>query len=154
MNSVSLEHLGHLAVILMVEDNEDHILLAQLAFEEAKLNVDLRVVHDGVECLDFLHRRGEYADAPRPDLILLDIHMPRMDGYTVLAHIRADETLRELPVVVLSTSADLVDVKRMHALGCNSYIIKPVNFDRFVAVTRQMAGYWLNLVVLPTTANY
>ena len=152
MNCVTLDELGRLAVILLVDDNEDHVLLTQMAFEDAQLNVDLRVAHDGAQCLDFLHRRGAHTDAPRADLVLLDIHMPRMDGYQVLAHIRADDTLRELPVVVLTTSADLVDVKRMHALGCSSYIVKPVNFERFAAVVRQMAGYWFNLVVLPSTA--
>lgn len=153
MNCITLADLGRLAVILMAEDNEDHVLLTQMAFEEAKLRVDLRVVQDGAECLDFLHRREAHADAPRPDLVLLDIHMPRMNGYEVLEHIRAESQLRELPVIVLTTSADLVDVKRMHGLGCSSYIVKPVNFERFVAVTRQMAGYWLSLVVLPTTSE-
>lgn len=153
MNCTPLSHLGRLPVLLLVEDNADHVLLAQMAFEEAGINIDLRVAQDGIECMDFLHRRGAHVNAPRPDLILLDIHMPRMDGYEVLRHIRTETSLQQLPVTVLTTSADLNDVARMHALGCNSYIVKPVSFEHFVEVTRQLVAYWFKLVVLPTAGK-
>lgn len=153
MNCVTLSSLRRKAVILLVEDNEGHVLLTQIAFEEAKIEVDLQVARDGVECMDFLNRRGAHTDAPRPDLILLDIHMPRMDGYEVLRRIRGDDTLRLIPVNVLSTSADLLDVKRMHELGCNSYLIKSNNFEHFTEMMRQMTEYWLTVVLLPTTVQ-
>ena len=153
MNCVTLGSLGRRAVILLVEDNADHVLLTQLAFEEAKIEVDLQVARDGIECMEFLNRSGAYANTPRPDLILLDIHMPRMDGYEVLRRIRADDALRLLPVNVLSTSGDLLDVKRMHELGCNSYIVKSNNFEHFTESMQQMVHYWLNVVVLPATVQ-
>lgn len=153
MNCVTLGSLGRKAVILLVEDNSDHALLTQVAFEDAKIEVNLQVAHDGIECMEFLNRRGAHANAPKPDLILLDIHMPRMDGYEVLRRIRADDSLRLIPVNVLSTSADLLDVKRMHELGCNSYILKSNNFEQFTEMMRQMAEFWLKVVLLPATVQ-
>lgn len=140
---------GRPAVVLVVDDNEDHVYLTRLAFGESRLLVELHEVDNGEKCMQFLRRQGPYADAPRPDFVLLDLHMPRMDGYEVLQAVLADPALRTLPVIVLSTSAESSDVERMHALRCSSYIVKPVDFDEFVGMTRQLAEYWLSLVVLP-----
>jgi CheY-like chemotaxis protein len=140
---------GRAATVLLVEDNPDHAFLTREAFEDAKLRVDLHHVETGDECMAFLRGEGAFAGAPRPDLILLDIHMPRMDGYEVLEAINADPALRALPVVVLSTSNDLLDVERMYALRCNSFMTKPVDFRQFQQAVTKMADYWFELVVLP-----
>lgn len=137
------------AVVLLAEDNPDHAYLTKEAFQEARLRVELHHVETGDECLAFLRRHPPFEDAPRPDLILLDIHMPRMDGYEVMEAINADEDLRSLTVVVLSTSDDLIDVERMYQLRCNSFLTKPVDFAQFADLVRKLAGYWFELVVLP-----
>lgn len=148
--TVPLGNLGRPAVILIADDDEDHVCLTRMAFEQGRLLVDLHAVADGEECLRFLRKQPPYADTPNVDLLLLDLNMPRMDGYEVMAAITADEALRATPVVVLTTSASHLDVKRMHELRCNSYIVKPVSFDSFVTLVQRMAGYWFKLVVLPT----
>lgn len=137
------------AHILLVEDNEDHAFLAMEAFERGRLSVDVRRVENGVQCMEFLRREGEYADAPSVDFVLLDIHLPLMDGYAVIAAIRQDPGLRALPVVVMSTSREDLGVRRMYELGCNSYIAKPVNFANFVELLAVLGDYWLQVVVLP-----
>lgn len=137
------------AVVLMVDDNEDHVFLARESLEEARVMVNLQHVDGGEKCLAYLRREPPYESAPWPDVVLLDIHMPRMDGYQVMEEISKDPVLRNLTVIVLSTSAELVDVKRMYALGCKSYLTKPVDFQGFTAAMRTMAGYWFDLVVLP-----
>ena len=137
------------AVVLMAEDNEDHAFLARESFNDARLRADLHVVADGVECLAFLRREPPYENAPRPDLLLLDLHMPKMGGFEVMEEIMKDASLRHLTVLALTTSADSIDVKRMYSLGCRSYLIKPVEFDAFTAAIRQLTGYWFELVVLP-----
>ncbi len=140
---------GREAVVLLVEDNQDHVFLTRASFEEAKLQVDMQHVDDGVKCLAFLRKQPPYENAPTPDLILLDVHMPRMDGYEVLDAIGKDEALKGLPVIVLTTSAEAADIERMYDLRCSSYIIKPLDFESFTQAVRQLAGYWLNLVVVP-----
>lgn len=137
------------ARVLLAEDNEDHVLLTQLAFERAKVLVDLAVVHDGVECLDYLLRRNGFEDAQRPDLLLLDMHMPRMGGLEVMAAITGHETLHDLPVVALTTSDAPEDVARMYGMRVNSYISKPVTFEKFSRLVTALAGYWFEVVVLP-----
>ena len=137
------------AVVLMVDDNEDHVFLARESLEEARVMVNLQHVDAGEKCLAYLRRLPPYENAPWPDVVLLDIHMPRMDGYQVMEEISKDPVLRTLTVIVLSTSAELVDVKRMYALGCKSYLTKPVDFQGFTAAMRTLAGYWFDLVVLP-----
>jgi len=137
------------AVVLMVDDNEDHVFLARESLEEARVMVNLQHVDSGEKCLAFLRRQPPYESAPWPDVVLLDIHMPRMDGYQVMEEISKDPVLRALTVLVLSTSAESVDVKRMYALGCKSYLTKPVDFQGFTAAMRTLAGYWFDLVVLP-----
>ncbi len=138
------------AEILLVEDNENDVILTCEAFRLSKLSVNLHHVNDGEECMAFLRKQGRHADAPTPDIILLDLKMPRMDGCEVLAAISSDETLRHLAVVILTTSAEEREIFRMYNLRCNSYIIKPVDFDQFVRAIRQFAEYWLTVVVLPS----
>lgn len=137
------------AEILLVEDNEDDVFLTREAFDAASLAVHLHHVDNGVKCLQFLRKEGPYADVPTPDLILLDMHMPVMDGYEVLSEIVKDDRLKHLPVVVLTTSYEASDIQKMYALRCNSYITKPVDFDSFVKIVSQLAGYWLTVVVVP-----
>lgn len=137
------------ARILLVEDNEDHAFLTTEGFVVSRLLVDLKHVDNGVKCMQYLRQEPPYQDALRPDLILLDIHMPLMDGYEVIRAIRADPTLQALPVVVMSTSGEDDGVRRMYELGCYSYVTKPVGFEGFVNAASQIGGYWLQLVVLP-----
>ena len=138
------------AEILLVEDNENDAILTREAFKLSKLSINLHHVNDGEECMAFLRKQGRHAEAPTPDIILLDLKMPRMDGWEVLAAILSDETLRHLAVVVLTTSAEEREIFRMYNLRCNSYIIKPVDFDQFVRAIRQFAEYWLTVAVLPS----
>lgn len=138
------------AEILLVEDNEDDVFLTREAFEAAHLRVNLSHVDNGEKCLQFLRKQGPYADAATPDLILLDMHMPVMDGYEVLSEIVKDAKLHHLPVVVLTTSYEAEDIRKMYGLRCSSYITKPVDFDSFTKAISQLAGYWLTVVVVPT----
>lgn len=138
------------AEILLVEDNEDDVFLTREAFEAAHLRVNLHHVDNGEKCLQFLRKQGPYADAATPDLILLDMNMPVMDGYEVLSEIVKDAKLHHLPVVVLTTSYEAEDIRKMYGLRCSSYITKPVDFDSFTKAISQLAGYWLTVVVVPT----
>lgn len=136
-------------VILLVEDSPADVRLTQEAFAETAHPVELHVACDGVEALDFLRRRGAHANAPRPDLILLDLNMPRMDGREVLAEIKRDPELRRTPVVVLTTSEDEEDVLQAYQLNANCFITKPVDLDRFFEVVRAIDLFWLGTVALP-----
>jgi two-component system response regulator len=138
------------AEILLVEDNENDVLLTREAFRRAHLMVNLHHTRDGEECMAFLRRQGQYAAAPAPDLVLLDLNMPRKGGREVLAEIAADEALKHLPVIVLTTSAAERDVHEMYRLRCSGYIVKPVDFDQFARVVKQFADYWFTVVVLPS----
>ena len=134
--------------ILLVEDNPDDVELTRIAFAEAKIANDLVVVSDGAQALDFLFARGEYAHrdpADLPSIVLLDLNLPKIDGREVLQAIREDPRTRSLPVVVLTTSAEPFDVEASYALGVNSYIQKPVDFERFVWAVKQVGLYWLVL---------
>jgi CheY-like chemotaxis protein len=134
--------------ILLVEDNPDDVELTRIAFAEAKIANPLVVVGDGAEALDYLLARGQYADRadqPLPSIVLLDLNLPKVDGREVLQAIRANERTRSLPVVVLTTSAEPFDVEASYALGVNSYIQKPVDFERFVWAVKQVGLYWLVL---------
>lgn len=137
------------AEVLLVEDNEDDVLFTRESFRRSKLAVNLHHVEDGVECMAFLRKEGAYADAPTPDLILLDLNMPRMDGREVLAAITQDEALHHLPVVILTTSKDEGDILLMYELRCNSYMVKPVDFDQFMDLVKTMNDYWFTVAVLP-----
>lgn len=134
--------------ILLVEDNPDDVELTRLAFAEAKIANRLVVVGDGAEALDYLFARGAHAGrdpVDLPSLVLLDLNLPKVDGREVLQAIRADETTRTLPVVVLTTSTEPFDVEASYALGVNSYIQKPVDFEQFVWAVKQVGLYWLVL---------
>ena len=135
--------------ILLVEDNPGDVRLTKEALKESNMLNALHVVVDGVEALAFLHREGDYADAPRPDLILLDLNMPRKDGREVLAEIKADEDLARIPVVILTTSQAEEDVVRSYDLHANCYITKPVDLEQFIKVVTMIEGFWLSMVKLP-----
>jgi CheY-like chemotaxis protein len=135
--------------VLLVEDDPGDVLMTREAFEFHKIRNALHVVTDGEQALEFLHRRGEYADAPRPGLILLDLNLPRRDGREVLAEIKADASLRTIPVVVLTTSEAEEDIVRSYSLHANAYVSKPVDFDRFVDVIRQIDDFFITVVKLP-----
>jgi len=144
---------GKPIVILMADDDPDDRLLTQQALEESRVLNDLYFVEDGEQLLDFLARRGQYADAaqaPRPGLILLDLNMPRKDGREALREIKADPDLRRIPVVVMTTSQAEEDVYRSYDLGANSFITKPVTFDRLVELMRTLGKYWIEFVELPS----
>lgn len=138
--------------ILLADDDEDDRLMAREALEESKLANDLHTVPDGEELLDYLYRRDRYSDpanSPRPGLILLDLNMPRKDGREALKEIKADPELRQIPIVVLTTSKAEEDVFRTYDLGVNSFITKPVSFDGLVHVMKSLAHYWFTIVKLP-----
>jgi len=137
--------------ILMAEDDADDRLLAVEALEESRLRNELYCVNDGVELLDFLKRQGEYADLPMPrvGVILLDLNMPRMDGREVLDHIKADQNLRSIPVVVLTTSKSEEDILHTYDMGVSGYITKPVSFQGLVDVMKSLGNYWFEIVKLP-----
>ncbi|MCC8249211.1 response regulator [Saccharothrix luteola] len=135
--------------VLLVEDDPGDALMTQEAFEHHKIRNQLHVVRDGVEALEFLRRQGPYEDAPRPGLILLDLNLPKMDGREVLAEIKADATLRPIPVVVLTTSEAEEDILRSYNLHANAYVTKPVDFDRFIEVVRQIDDFFVTVVKLP-----
>lgn len=135
--------------ILLVEDNPGDARLAQEALKEGRMTSRLKVVVDGVEAMSFLRREGQYQGSPRPNLILLDLNLPRKDGRQVLAELKADEDLRRIPVVVLTTSQAEQDIMRSYDLHANCYITKPVDLDRFISVVRSIEEYWCSLVTLP-----
>lgn len=141
---------GRPACVLLVEDNDNDVELTRLGFRRAKFAVELHHVGDGEKCMAFLRKEGEYRDAPTPDLILLDLKMPRMDGREVLEEIARDPRLTHLPIVVLTTSDAHTDVLTSYKLRCSSYIVKPVDFEQFATVVQGIANYWFTLVVLPT----
>lgn len=139
-----------LAHVLLVEDNPDDIELTLEALEDSKIRMEIDVVSDGVAAMAFLRREGEYATKTRPDVVLLDLNLPLMDGREVLREIRADQDLTDLPVVVLTTSEDEGDILKAYKLHANCYITKPVDFVRFTEIIKQVEGFWLQLVKLPT----
>lgn len=137
--------------ILLVEDNPGDVRLTKEALKEAKVINNLNVIKDGMEALAYLRKEGPYAAAPRPHLILLDLNLPKRDGREVLATIKADEALKRIPVVVLTTSQDERDVLKSYNLHANCYITKPVDLDQFIRVVRSIEDFWLGIVVLPAT---
>ncbi|MBN1393488.1 MAG: response regulator [Pirellulales bacterium] len=141
--------LGRPIEILLVEDSEPDVRLTREALRDAKVRNRLWDVEDGVEALDFLHRRGAHADAPRPDMVLLDLNLPRKDGREVLNEIKSDTDLKRIPVVVLTTSKNEEDVLKSYNLHANCYIAKPVDFNRFMEVVKSIEEFWLTIVSLP-----
>ena len=144
---------GRPAEILLVEDNPGDVRLTIEALRESKVANNLNVARDGVEALAYLRREGAYANAVRPDLILLDLNMPRKDGREVLAEIKAEPHLRTIPVVVLTTSSAEADVLRSYELGVNSFITKPVTFAGLVEVMQGFTRYWFEIVELPARVS-
>ncbi len=135
--------------ILLVEDSPGDVRLAVEALKEAKVSNRLSVAEDGVEALAFLHRQGKYADARRPDLVLLDLNLPRKDGRQVLSEIKADPNLRQIPIVVLTTSGANEDILRAYDHHANCYITKPMDFQKFMDVIKVIKEFWLTVVKLP-----
>jgi two-component system response regulator len=135
--------------ILLVEDNPADIRLAQEAFKDAKVQNILHTVGDGVEAMAFLRRQGKYAEVGRPDLILLDLNLPKKDGREVLAEIKTDEHLKLIPVVILTVSKDEEDILKTYNLHANCYITKPIDFDQFMKVVKGIEEFWLTIVKLP-----
>jgi chemotaxis family two-component system response regulator Rcp1 len=140
---------ARLAEILLVDDNEDDIEFTRLAFEHVRLANRLHLATDGVEGLAFLRREGKYTGAVRPDLLLLDLNMPRMDGREMLSVMKSDEDLRRIPVVVLTTSDAELDIMRAYDKHANAYIAKPAEFSRFLEIVTRIAEHWFTLVKLP-----
>ena len=135
--------------ILLVEDNPGDERLTREALKEGKVYHKLHWCKDGVEAMDFLYRRGKYPDAPRPDIILLDLNLPKKGGREVLAEIKADERLRAIPVVVLTTSKSEEDVLHSYQLNANCYVAKPVDFHQFEKIVRAIKEFWFSIVILP-----
>lgn len=142
-------YLGRPIEILLVEDSPSDTDLTVAALADAKVSNRLSIVEDGVQAMQFLRREGDYAQAPRPDLILLDLNLPRKDGREVLAEIKLDEKLKSIPVVVLTTSQAEKDVLRAYALQASCYVTKPVGFQEFLEVVKAVEGFWLTFVKLP-----
>ena len=135
--------------ILLVEDNAGDVRLAQEALKESKVRNHLFVVEDGVEAMAFLRRQGKYSAVPQPDLILLDLNLPKKGGREVLAEVKADPALKHIPVVILTVSRAEEDVMRAYDSYANCYIIKPLDFNRFMEVTKSIEDFWLTIVKLP-----
>lgn len=136
--------------ILLVEDNPGDVRLAKEALKESKVMNKLYVVEDGVEAMSFLRRQDKYADAPYPDLILLDLNLPRKSGREVLVEIKTDENLKRIPVVVLTVSRAEEDILRSYNNYANCYITKPLDFNQFMEVTKSIEDFWLTIVKLPS----
>jgi chemotaxis family two-component system response regulator Rcp1 len=143
---------GKPVTILLVEDNEADAVLTREAFSEARIPSEFHTVEDGIEALSFLRRQHKYSAAPRPDLILLDLNLPRKDGRAALKEIKSDPTLAAIPVVILSTSAAVEDVNHAYASHANCYITKPVDFGQFIEVVRTIESFWLTVARLPDLA--
>jgi CheY-like chemotaxis protein len=139
--------------VLLVEDDPGDVLMTREAFEHYRIRNNLYVVGDGEQAMNFLRRTGDYADVPRPGLVLLDLNLPRRNGLEVLAEMKADSDLLHIPVVVLTTSQADEDILRSYALHANAYISKPVDFERFIEVIRQIDNFFLTLVKLPPSLN-
>ena len=135
--------------VLLVEDDEGDVLMTREAFEYYKIQNRLHVVSDGEQAMQFLHREGQYADAPRPGLILLDVNLPRKSGMEVLADLKQDDDLLTIPVIMLTTSQAEEDILRSYELHANAYVTKPVDFENFIAAIRQIDDFFLTLVKLP-----
>ena len=135
--------------VLLVEDSPGDVRLTREAFKDAKVHINLHVAMDGTEAMAFLLREGKHADAPRPDLILLDLNLPKKDGREVLAEIKDSATLKSIPVVILTTSASETDILRSYESHANGYISKPVGLDGFLDVVKSIDGFWLSVVKLP-----
>ena len=142
---------GKAIEILLVEDNPGDARLAKEALRESKLRNNLNIVVDGVEAMDYLHKKGKYADATTPDLVLLDLNLPKKDGREVLAEAKADDKLKRIPVVILTTSTAEEDVLKTYDLHANCYISKPIDLDQFMKVVKSIEDFWITIVKLPSS---
>lgn len=139
--------------ILLVEDNPGDQRLTREALQENKINNNISIVEDGEAAIDFLNRKGEYANAPRPDLIMLDLNLPKKNGREVLEIIKADKNLKRIPVVILTTSSADEDIAKAYDLNANCYITKPVDFEQFTNIIKKTEEFWFSIVKLPTEQN-
>ena len=139
--------------VLLVEDSSGDVRLTREAFKDAKVHINLHVVSDGIQAMAFLRREGEYVNVPRPDLILLDLNLPKKDGREVLGEIKESPELKSIPVVILTTSASEADILRSYRLHANCYITKPVGLAGFLEVIKSIDGFWLSVVQLPREAR-
>jgi chemotaxis family two-component system response regulator Rcp1 len=150
-----MESIGVGAVpieVLLVEDSSGDVRLTREAFRDAKVHINLHVASDGIKAMAFLRREGEHANVPRPDLILLDLNLPKKDGREVLEEIKESPALKSIPVVILTTSASEADILRSYRLHANCYITKPVDLDGFLEVVKSIDNFWLSVVQLPREA--
>jgi len=138
-----------LAEILLIEDNPGDARLTQEALKDGKMKINLSIVYDGEEGTDFLFKRNKYADAPRPDLIILDLNLPKKNGREVLAEIKNDDSLKMIPVIILTTSKAQEDILKTYNLHANCYITKPIDLTKFFEVVKLIEGFWLTIVKLP-----
>ncbi len=141
--------MGKAIEIILVEDNPGDVFLTQAALEDAKINNNLHVAVDGKEAIAFLYQQGEYGDAPRPDVILLDLNLPKKSGREVLAEIKNDDNLRRIPVVILTSSSSDQDILRSYNLHANCYITKPIDLEQFAHVVKSIENFWFKIVTLP-----
>ncbi|ODS24364.1 response regulator [Candidatus Endobugula sertula] len=139
--------------ILMVEDNPADIELTREALSRGKLHNKLHITEDGEQALDFLHQRGQYKSAPRPDIVLLDLNLPKITGREILAAVKSDEGLASIPVIILSSSEDNQDIKASYALNANSFVTKPVRVEDFLSVVKTIEHFWIEIVKLPSGKN-
>ena len=149
MTDTAADTHGKLIRVLLVEDSPEDVLLTTESLKEAKVANELLVVEDGESALDFVRRRGDYQDAPRPDVIILDLNLPRKDGREVLLELKEDPELKRIPVVILTTSASEEDVMSSYEHHANAYVRKPVTLDRFLEITSVIDEFWLGIVTLP-----
>jgi CheY-like chemotaxis protein len=153
MSNLAIKALGRPAELLLVEDNHGDVLLTREAFRDAKIANNLSVAIDGEEAMRMLTRQGEHIDHPMPDLILLDLNLPRMDGREVLRAIRAAPQLERIPVIVLTSSNAEIDIVRSYDLKANGYIVKPVDFERLKEIVSSIESFWFTVVVLPSAVG-
>jgi CheY-like chemotaxis protein len=146
---MNIDSLGRPANFLLVEDNPGDVRLTQEALKDHKVKNNLHVVTDGEEAMTFLRKQGKYKDAPRPDIILLDLNLPKKDGREVLAEIKSEPGLKTIPVVIISSSEAEQDIIKSYDLNANCYVTKPVNFDQFIKVVQSINEFWLTIVKLP-----
>lgn len=147
----SIKHNGTTAPveILLVEDSPDDVIITREAFSESKILNNIHVASDGVEALDFLHKRGKFSGMPRPHIILLDLNLPRKDGRVVLEEIKTDSSLKDIPVVILTTSKTEEDILKSYRLHANCYITKPVDLNKFIDIVKSIEQFWFSIVTLP-----
>lgn len=136
---------------LLVEDNPDDIMITKRAFAKGHIKNKLYIAQNGEEAIDFFRKRGKFKDAPTPSLVLLDLKMPKLNGFEVLKEIKSDEKLRSIPIVVLTSSEREKDIEEAYKMGCNSYIVKPINFENFIKTVMEIKEYWLTISRVPST---